>query len=339
MPGTPVTVERNKTPEPQQSDRTTRKRKRQKSDDVQVLATPAVSIISPTSSQGPNSTLLPAVEPAMVAYREVSDSADWFDSLLCSAKDTLFSMNERAFVQLAQIIADQAILRSSFMDGVRGSAWSYEGQLLVERQLFDDPILDAVRTIFPHSKSYSLDQFCNIQSKKSPTSASNLAAFEANQMQRGISPEKAEQHPSHEVLNIPASFVCIQRGDALMDIATPALDFWEELGLAPVSGEKNVTSFCIYPDDEAVKGSVSSFLETMESTYQSCKLGLHTRGSKLQLFQDGLVPVSTEVANLSEVMECISQACEVLGESADLFLLRQHEAHTLSRASAVSTSS
>lgn len=99
-----------------------------------------------------------------------------------------------------------------------------------------------------------------------------------------------------------------------MEISTPALHFWEELGLAPVSGSKNVTAFCVYPDHDAMRLSVSTFLDTLGISYQSCKLGLHVRGSGLQHFQQGLVPVPIKDSSPSQILQSITSVCELLGK-------------------------
>ncbi|KAL9608262.1 MAG: hypothetical protein Q9167_006898 [Letrouitia subvulpina] len=292
-------------------DEVSRKHKRKRSNDSQYLATPAASVTSPTFSQGPSTARSCFISPETIIYQTVNGLNELPSSPFLSSKRCMqLSMSSKSFVQLAQVIADQMVLRSSFVDEIPGVT-PLEWQLSTCRNYSLDNLLkNALQNQFPQSESCNLKNFRDINSAAMTNSrALNSAAFDSNQKNKG---QKAQQDLLTCVATLPSPLVRIRRGENLMEIATPALRFWEELGLAPVSGSKNVTAFCIYPDQDAMRRSVSTFLDTLGTSYQSCKLGLHVRGSGLQHFQQGLVPVTIKDSSPSQILHSINSVCEAL---------------------------
>ncbi|KAI4158302.1 MAG: hypothetical protein LQ342_007568 [Letrouitia transgressa] len=287
------------------------KRKRKRSNDSQYLATPAASVTSPTFSQGPSTARPQFISPEAIIHKNVNELYELPSSpFLSSMRCMQLSLSSKSFVQLAQVIADQMVLRSSFeyeIPGVTPVEWQLSSY---RTHSLDNLLKNALRKQFPQSKPCNLKSYRDINSIAMTNSrALNSTACDMNLKNKG---QKAQQDLVTCVATLPSPLVRIRRGENMMEISTPALHFWEELGLAPVSGSKNVTAFCVYPDHDAMRLSVSTFLDTLGISYQSCKLGLHVRGSGLQHFQQGLVPVPIKDSSPSQILQSITSVCELL---------------------------
>jgi len=120
---------------------------------------------------------------------------------------------------------------------------------------------------------------------------------------------------------IQTPLVRLQKTDAMWDMMPTAIPFWETLGLGPASGPKNILAWCIYPFSEGLESHIVRFLDTIENTYQSFKLGNHARGEDTSDFQNGLVPVRVATrASVKHIMEGIREMSTRLGSSTQAFV-------------------
>ena len=94
-----------------------------------------------------------------------------------------------------------------------------------------------------------------------------------------------------QVNKLENAAVGIQRIGVMTDISSSAISFWEELGLSPRSGPKNINAFCVFSMKEYLVRPVKTFLEMMKGTYQVCNLGKHTLDDPQSPYPHGLVPV------------------------------------------------
>lgn len=76
---------------------------------------------------------------------------------------------------------------------------------------------------------------------------------------------------------IPLPQLEVRRSESKLAIQPSAVSFWENLGLGPYPGNKDVSAVCVYPNFDGVVESASTFLEQMRSTYESSRLGNHER--------------------------------------------------------------
>ena len=221
------------------------------------------------------------------------------------------------FIALAQIVASQLSTQAIFggeldlMDlrvGHKGSAkTTYQ---------MEDPLTGAIKMLFPQSWRCSLqDSMCLGDSYRLATT-SKIPSRPSSRTQDPVNPFENASDPT--CFSIPTPYVRVRRGEDLLDIATTALRFWEELGLSPCSGSKNVNAFCIYPHSEMILRGVDSFLDMMSNSFQALKLGTHVSGyATLDSFSDGIVPFSIQSSKWQDVVRSINTACEQLGMSVD----------------------
>ena len=91
---------------------------------------------------------------------------------------------------------------------------------------------------------------------------------------------------------LATSTIKVRRGESIMDMSFAAMEYWRELGIKPLHGNKNITAFCLCPDDEVYRTRSAKFLREMSDAYRNLNLGSHYLGdTKLPLYTNGIVPI------------------------------------------------
>jgi mediator of RNA polymerase II transcription subunit 13, fungi type len=119
-------------------------------------------------------------------------------------------------------------------------------------------------------------------------------------------------------IRLATPLIRVRRNDALWDMVSPSIAFWDTLGLAPSGGPKNIVSYTIYPSNSDLKSIVDQFLKELEVCYESSRLGSHTRGDSASndLVQNGIIPWKLTSKNRStrnEMEENLRKICISLG--------------------------
>ena len=95
-------------------------------------------------------------------------------------------------------------------------------------------------------------------------------------------PPRVDQNaPALDFIPLTASFIRANRGDCLWEMAPTALDFWETLGLGPVSGAKDIRQVCLAPDNPILKLPIAGFFQNLKAAYEGCKFGSMALGTEL----------------------------------------------------------
>ena len=195
---------------------------------------------------------------------------------------TFFIGNDRTFIQIAQMVADQAI------SGVNASQ-DLNDDPYGDHNPYRWPRRDIESTMIKLSMKYSactLKEFADVEDQD-PAVILHEQVASQQWPAKPTHPPRATMIAAQSVAKLQTPNTCIQRAGSSIDIAPSALPFWEELSLAPSHGPKDITAYCIYPAKRAVKHGVQSFLTLMQGAYQICNLGKHDVGPVYA----GLVPV------------------------------------------------
>ncbi|MCJ1392871.1 mediator of RNA polymerase II transcription subunit 13 [Xylographa bjoerkii] len=274
----------------------------------QVPQTPSSPVDINTKSETP---------PALLQMSSGTNSIPHDSSLQSiSAELTqqVYCGHDGKYIQVAQILADQLLAYSK--------ADSYDEffpELGAPNSCVGVPIEDPLRRIL--GGLFPCDEICTLEACASlfevPRGNGPLPKTVARPVQR----KQGSVRGLHDVPSCPfiTSLVIpnirVTRGDTLMDISSTALEFWEELGLSPCVGSKDVAAFCIYPQTEMVHRGSASFMKLASSTFQSLRLGAYSCGSEtLKEFPGGLVPVALTAHDIEGAMQEIDAVCEYLGE-------------------------
>ncbi|KAH9986774.1 hypothetical protein BJV77DRAFT_1027850 [Russula vinacea] len=99
--------------------------------------------------------------------------------------------------------------------------------------------------------------------------------------------------PSLEQLEPP--FFSVAKSEAVIQVLSSALRFWDKLGLSPRAGKKDVCAFVFFEEsDEARVDAVDKWLQWVSSTYTRHNFGEHERGKSTSCVRNGLIPVKFE---------------------------------------------
>jgi mediator of RNA polymerase II transcription subunit 13 len=104
--------------------------------------------------------------------------------------------------------------------------------------------------------------------------------------------------PKPSIFTIPAPHVELRRYENQLSVLPSAVSFWDSLGLGPVQGPKGIVAVCVLPQTEDMRDNASAFLDRVQSTYESLRLGAFERLPTIGSIVDGLVllPTDQEVA-------------------------------------------
>lgn len=226
-----------------------------------------------------------------------SDSHDWptFGKYLSWSEQTvspvLIAKEEAAqLAQVAQLVVDQ-VTQTSLLHG--SDKWGHNGnEDMVPSSLFGDDE--------PWGQGTKLDM-------KSYATLEDLSDS-SNPSTRSV---------GGSVCKLSASHVRVRRGNGLLDIIPSAIPFWETFRLEPFCGEKDILSFCIYPNN--IAEDADNFVERLGQTYTSCNLGKHDWPSGL----NGLIPwgrdLPSDSYSYASLMQMLKTTCVDLGKPLESF--------------------
>lgn len=125
----------------------------------------------------------------------------------------------------------------------------------------------------------------------------------------------AEQLRPSNLYQIPGPHLEVRRSESRLSVLPSAIGFWESLGLAPSSGNKDVRAICVFPGWKGVAENVSTFLERMKSIYELLKLGSFENAPLPGGLQEGILPY--EVDRISTSPDTASGHGSALMESVE----------------------
>jgi mediator of RNA polymerase II transcription subunit 13 len=205
-------------------------------------------------------------------------------SLYPDLMDVLPGLTASEFVVLGQIVAEQAVTVTR----------AISRELASWKLIADDPVgteLSMLREVEATLKEISpaVDP-CDMTSlalvrEPLPIQRPQPPQTNANQSSQARHPprppSRVEQNaPGLEIVPLTASFIRANRGDCLWEMAPAALDFWETLGLGPVSGAKDIRQVCLVPDNAALDLPIAGFFQNLKAAYEGCKFGSMTLGTE-----------------------------------------------------------
>ena len=226
--------------------------------------------------------------------------------------------NDREFMQVAQSVIEQLSLGTDSLSNIARSLENpYYQSTIGGIKAVKDPLQTVVRQIFPQSEQWNLHQL--VTSEREPREplegiVKDNSLSRTSQKENALMP-KLPNSPTHFNVSFPLShpFARIRRNQKPIDIAGSALQFWEELGLEPANGTKNILALYIYPAIYSVRERLCAFATMIGSSYQNCKLGTHETISNLAGYPNGLVPVLSGSGSIAEKAAQLNLLCEKLG--------------------------
>ena len=226
-----------------------------------------------------------------------------------------FAGQGREFVNLAQVVTAQAILKSSFDFE---DSWSFDYNIL-SRSVFDhppseDPLREVVTRFFPHSKRTELSSRL-VATEQSTSATHPLKVLPKPPLKIGDSSKGPRRLnlESESIFELPGPNVLAHRAENLMELSSIALNFWEELGLGPCKGAKDVRAICVVPKSDPVRRAVSTFHDAISGTWQSMRFGSHTPLGNIDELRGGCLEVPFVRSDMEENFDRLTRACEDIG--------------------------
>ncbi|ORZ01441.1 mediator complex subunit 13 C-terminal-domain-containing protein [Syncephalastrum racemosum] len=85
--------------------------------------------------------------------------------------------------------------------------------------------------------------------------------------------------------------IVVSRQDAFLEGAPSLVFYWDKLRLEPYSDQKNISYFCVMPQNDALENACLQFFRGLSSVYEACHLGAHFPGS-VEPYRRGMVPAT-----------------------------------------------
>ena len=200
---------------------------------------------------------------------------------------TALSLSDARRMQVAQLINDQAV---HFSHLANQSPSMKVGLAVYMRTIMDDPLSSALPSVFPASERCNLLECAQLGGQPTPKPLTRSTSSTLSKDSEATLCKNNLGTPGL-VTNLSTPDIRTRRGNRTIDLLPTALPFWEELGLAPNPGDKDVTVICICPDTGSARRRVTTFLETLSQTYSSLQFGNLALGDgRLGKHATGLAP-------------------------------------------------
>ena len=299
------------------------KRKRERSFRVDIPISPTYSIQSAPSPDDRDQAYVQMPELTLFTRTSLRPLAELLDPL----EDHELQMNHprlhldpKVHLQIAQLVCDQiGQSNTEFLAHFLPNASLANNKQRsdnIHRYSSDVTFEALLQRPYPKARQWSLaevlvEEWRSLSLQPFGTPSTQSSSKQSADKAQIISHESEKEKP----FKIKTPLAQVRRMDSQIDISISALQFWEELGLAPTSTDKNVIVHCIHPESQYVGERVMCFLESVKNAYQSCKLGKHRLGFNLT-GQDGLLTaVPMNSSGTAYVSDKIFEACESLGQS------------------------
>ncbi|RDW75221.1 hypothetical protein BP6252_06363 [Coleophoma cylindrospora] len=246
------------------------------------------SVGTPCSSTGDTSPMF-GTEPADWSL------APYIRSPIQAIYPTILSDTE--FMATAQILADQAVSSTLALPNISSyDSDSIDSQLYTTRTVLHS-LTHAAKTFLTNITICSMRSFLEIQGIPVLNQALRLPP-RPTPHPRG--PNFPHDSRTNHIFALPLPRLEVRRADTNLTVLPSAVSFWDNLGLGPSQGPKDISAVCVHPAIEGISGRVSIFLDEMRSIYESYRFGTHER-LESQNLDSGMLPLPMDSQQSSQI--------------------------------------
>jgi len=243
-----------------------------------------------------------------------ADPADWSLTTYFTSPEPdvqLDNLSDYDRIATAQILADQAVSGTLQLPKVSGNETPLRPNKATTTRELMRSITKAAKFYFKEITTCTMRSFIEIQGIPVLNQGLRLPPRPINP--RGPNPLDPR---SHNPFPIPPPQLEVRRSDSKLSILPPAINFWENLGLSPSMGAKDIGAVCVFPNIDGIVTSANTLLEQMRSVYESFRLGSHERVASKDLV-DGLMSFPFDAnqkgtPNLVALQQTVIQLCKAL---------------------------
>ncbi|OAA70482.1 Mediator complex, subunit Med13 [Cordyceps fumosorosea ARSEF 2679] len=185
------------------------------------------------------------------------------------------SLGDEDMIQVAQLVAEQAATGSLLLFNGHsdpGLVSAIEEDSRIEQLMGSRSALQALReaasSVFGTISPIGLKKLLEVQDGSLPGQGNRIQPRQVPSRDPNSEPIK----PSN-LYQIPCPHLEVRRADVKMSLLPTAVTFWENLGLAPSSGSKDIHAVCVCPKWTGMVDNAQTFLGRLKSAYETLKLG------------------------------------------------------------------
>ncbi|KAH7409254.1 mediator complex subunit 13 C-terminal-domain-containing protein [Cadophora sp. MPI-SDFR-AT-0126] len=228
-----------------------------------------------------------------------TDPADWalntyFTSPEPDVEPDTLSDLER--IATAQILADQAVSGTLHLSGLNGSDVSPSWDKVSATKLLLNKLSKAANSCLKDGTICSMRAFLDIQGIPILSQALRLPPRPTPNPRGTNGLDTRTNNPF--LINPPQ--IEVRRSDLRLSILPSSVPFWENLGLGPSKGTKDIDAVCVYPNLEGVAAYASTFLDQMRSVYESSRFGSHDKVESKDI-GSGLLPFTVDTTSQNKM--------------------------------------
>jgi mediator of RNA polymerase II transcription subunit 13 len=221
-----------------------------------------------------------------------ADPADWSLTTYFTSPEPdvqYYQLSDHERIATAQILADQAVSGTFRIPGAIGSDLAARRDRVSTTRELMHSLSRAASSCLKDFTACTMRSFLEIQGI--PVLNQGLRLPPRPLAARG--PNGQEPARPNNPFILPPPQLELRRSDTKLTVLPSAVNFWENLGLGPSQGGKEVNAVCVYPNIEGTAINASFFLDQMRSAYESSRFGNHNRASSKEVLH-GLVSYSLD---------------------------------------------
>ncbi|EKD15260.1 putative Mediator of RNA polymerase II transcription subunit 13 [Drepanopeziza brunnea f. sp. 'multigermtubi' MB_m1] len=199
----------------------------------------------------------------------------------------------------AQVLADQAISGTLRLPGSATNEPAISLDMTFTTRQLIHRLSKAAKSCLKDGTTCTLRSFLDIQGIPALNQALRLPP-------RPMSIPRApiDSRPNN-IFPIPPPQIEVRRSESKLSILPASVPFWENLGLAPSTGTKDVDAVCVYPNFEGLAANATTFLDQMRSVYESSRFGIHDRLVTKDI-GNGLLPYTIDLTSQNRMQHLTS---------------------------------
>jgi mediator of RNA polymerase II transcription subunit 13 len=222
-----------------------------------------------------------------------ADPADWalttyFTSPEPEIESNTLSDLER--VATAQILADQAVSGTLQIPKTAGNETPFTSKSTFTTKELISRVARAAKSCLREINGCTMRSFLEIQGIPVLNQGLRLPP---RPIVNPRGPNSIDAARANNPFPIPPPQLEVRRADTKLSVLPAAITFWENLGLGPSKGPKDVSAVCVYPNFDGVASNAEIFLDQMRSVYECSRLGSHDKLVTKDL-TNGLMPFIVE---------------------------------------------
>lgn len=222
-----------------------------------------------------------------------ADPADWsLTTYFMSPEPDIQSntLSDLERIATAQILADQAVSGTLQIPKSAAAETPFTSNSTFTTRELMSSVARAAKSCLREINSCNMRSFLEIQGIPVLNQGLRLPP---RPIVNPRAPTTVDAAKANNPFPIPPPQLEVRRSDTKLSVLPAAITFWENLGLGPSNGPKDVSAVCVYPNFDGVAANADIFLDQMRSVYECSRLGSHDRLVTKDL-TDGLMPFIVE---------------------------------------------